>query len=60
MVKSNSATFYAVRPDLVLRAARLFNVRASILSGGARSLYNKAVALDLAKHPVAGASISEQ
>ncbi|MEC8811630.1 MAG: helix-turn-helix domain-containing protein [Pseudomonadota bacterium] len=51
MVKSNSATFYAVRPDLVLRAARLFNVRASILSGGARSLYNKAVALDAGKAP---------
>ena len=51
MVESNSATFYAVRPELVLRAARLFSVRASILNGGARSLYNKAVALDAGKAP---------
>ncbi|MBA52986.1 MAG: hypothetical protein CMK89_00890 [Pseudomonadales bacterium] len=41
--------FYAVRPELVLTAARCFGVRASILDGGARSLYNKAVALNSGK-----------
>lgn len=49
MAEPNTSTFYAVRPELVLRAARLFDVRASILDGGARSLYNKAVALSSGK-----------
>ncbi len=51
MTELNSNVFYAVRPELVLNAAKHFDVRASILDGGARSLYNKAVALNSGKAP---------
>lgn len=49
MIESNTNAFYAVRPSLVLSAASIFGIRTSILDGGARSLYNKAVALNSGK-----------
>ncbi len=49
MLESNTSVFYAVRPELVLRAAKHFDVRASVLDGGARTLYNKAVAMNAGK-----------
>lgn len=45
----NNTDFYAVRPDLVLNAARCFNIRVSILESGARTLFNKAIAIDAGK-----------
>jgi len=52
MIKSNSITdknYYAVRPELVLSAAKLFDVTPSILEKGAKKLYSRAVAVTTGK-----------
>lgn len=49
MTEQRANAFYAVRPELVIKAANLFDIRASILDGGARSLYNKAISLNSGK-----------
>jgi len=52
MIKSNSITdnnYYAVRPELVLAAAKLFAVTPSMLEKGAKKLYSRAVAVTTGK-----------
>ena len=41
--------FYAVRPELVLRAARLFAIASSMLEKGAKRLHSRAVAIEAGK-----------
>jgi len=41
--------FYAVRPELVLRAAGVFNISSSMLEKGAKTLYSRAVAIQAGK-----------
>ncbi|MCH9695503.1 MAG: helix-turn-helix domain-containing protein [Gammaproteobacteria bacterium] len=45
----NDRDFYAVRPELVLRAAQLFGVSSSILERGAKRLHSRAVAIKAGK-----------
>ena len=37
--------FYAIRPELVLRAAKVFNISSSMLEKGAKTLHSRAVAI---------------
>ena len=41
--------FYAVRPELVLRAAKLFAISSSMLERGAKRLHSRAVAIEAGK-----------
>jgi hypothetical protein len=41
--------FYAVRPELVLRAADVFGISSSMLEKGAKTLYSRAVAIEAGK-----------
>lgn len=52
MIESNPITnkyYYAIRPELVLRASKLFAVTPSMLDRGAKKLYSRAVAVDVGK-----------
>lgn len=52
MIRSNLITdknYYAVRPELVLAAAKLFAVTPSMLEKGAKKLYSRAVAVTTGK-----------
>jgi len=52
MIKSNPISdknYYAVRPELVLQAAKLFAVTPSMLEKGAKKLYSRAVAVNVGK-----------
>ncbi len=46
---SNDRDFYAVRPDLVLRAADVFRISSSMLDRGAKRLHSRAVAIKAEK-----------
>lgn len=52
MIKSAPITdknYYAVRPELVLRAAKLFAVTPAMLEKGAKKLYSRAVSVSVGK-----------